>query len=170
MIDKREHAGVISVYSNGRRQYDPAWKSVVVASCLEPGASIARLALEHGVNANLVWKWIQKHNLSCKEALVPAPLSAAAFIPVHIENAADEFVLEAARTGLPDLVSNNSGVLARDAEMTCPALPSAVQLPAKLPTKLNVSLPNEVQLTLDCDDLRALTAVLGVVCDVQTGR
>ena len=45
---------------NGRRRYDPASKDRLVAACLEPGVSVSRLALEHGVNANLLRKWIKR--------------------------------------------------------------------------------------------------------------
>lgn len=49
--------GVVRVTSNGRRYYDPAGKARLVEACLEPGISVARLALEHGVNANQLRKW-----------------------------------------------------------------------------------------------------------------
>lgn len=42
---------------HGRCRYDPASKNRLVAACLEPFASVARLALEHRVNANLLCKW-----------------------------------------------------------------------------------------------------------------
>jgi hypothetical protein len=45
----------------GRRRFDQESKDRLVAACLEPGASVSKLAREHGVNANLVWKWIRKH-------------------------------------------------------------------------------------------------------------
>jgi transposase len=32
-------------------------KERVVAACAVPGASVARIALEHGLNANLVHRW-----------------------------------------------------------------------------------------------------------------
>jgi len=35
---------------DGRRRYDLASKDRLVAACLEPGVSVSRLALEHGVN------------------------------------------------------------------------------------------------------------------------
>ncbi len=38
----------------------PELKAAIVAECLAPGASVAAVALAHGVNANLVRKWIEK--------------------------------------------------------------------------------------------------------------
>ncbi|MET4213895.1 hypothetical protein ABIB95_008748 [Bradyrhizobium sp. LA2.1] len=39
------------VRRNGRRRYEAASKERLVTACLEPGVSVSRLALEHGVNA-----------------------------------------------------------------------------------------------------------------------
>jgi transposase len=35
-----------------RRSYDPAFKRALVEQSLVPGASVARIAREHGINAN----------------------------------------------------------------------------------------------------------------------
>ena len=49
---------VVGVLRNGRRRYDPASKRRLVEACLQPGVSLAGLALRHGVNANLLRKWV----------------------------------------------------------------------------------------------------------------
>ena len=43
-----------------RRSYPKALKVQIVAECGQPGISIAGVALSHGVNANLVHKWIRQ--------------------------------------------------------------------------------------------------------------
>jgi len=40
-----------------RRRHAAELKSQVLAACNEPGASVAAIALAHGLNANLVHKW-----------------------------------------------------------------------------------------------------------------
>jgi len=50
----------VRMTSNGRRHYDPAGKARLVEACLESGVSVARLALEHGVNANQLRRWVMK--------------------------------------------------------------------------------------------------------------
>ena len=47
--------------ANGRtrRRHDKKMKAAVVAECAEAGASVASVAMKHGVNANLVHKWIR---------------------------------------------------------------------------------------------------------------
>lgn len=42
-----------------RRQYSPAQKAQVLAECGEPGASVAKVAMAHGINANVVHRWRQ---------------------------------------------------------------------------------------------------------------
>src|SRR5579862_224393 len=49
---------VVGVLRNGRRRYDPASKQRLVEACLQPGVSLAGVAMQHGVNANLLRKWV----------------------------------------------------------------------------------------------------------------
>ncbi|WP_434588805.1 transposase [Pseudomonas sp. R4-83] len=41
-----------------RTSYSKPFKAQVVQECLQPGVSMASVALRHGINANLVRKWI----------------------------------------------------------------------------------------------------------------
>ena len=45
--------------TESRRRYSAAMKAQVVAACDEPGASVAKVALAHGINANVVHRWRQ---------------------------------------------------------------------------------------------------------------
>lgn len=40
-----------------RRVHDAQFKAKVLAECRQPGASVAAVALAHGLNANVVHKW-----------------------------------------------------------------------------------------------------------------
>jgi len=40
-----------------RQERSPKLKAQILAECERPGASIAKVALAHGVNANLVHGW-----------------------------------------------------------------------------------------------------------------
>jgi len=40
-----------------RRRHSRQLKAQVLAECAQPGASVAAVALSHGLNANLVHKW-----------------------------------------------------------------------------------------------------------------
>ena len=45
-----------------RRFYSPEFKLEAVGECGQPGASIAAVALKHGVNANIVHRWLHEHS------------------------------------------------------------------------------------------------------------
>jgi transposase len=73
---------VVGQRSDGRCRYDAEAKRELVEACLQPGISVARMALAHGVNANLLRKWIQ-HYRQPVELVTPSPPAAlSAFAPV----------------------------------------------------------------------------------------
>ena len=41
-----------------RRTYSGQFKAEVVAQCMAPGASVSAIALSHGINANVIRKWL----------------------------------------------------------------------------------------------------------------
>ena len=43
-----------------RRQYSLQFKTQVVHQCREAGASLAGVALSHGINANIVHRWLRE--------------------------------------------------------------------------------------------------------------
>jgi transposase len=45
---------------DGRSVYSRAGKRALIAACAQPGASVAAIAMAHGVNANLMRKWIAR--------------------------------------------------------------------------------------------------------------
>jgi len=71
---------VVGHKRDGRSCYDREAKRELVEACLRPGISIARMALEHGVNANLLRRWIDQYREI--ETPVAAAHSLPAFIPV----------------------------------------------------------------------------------------
>ena len=52
---------VLGRKSNGRSRYDAVAKRELVLRCLQPGVSLAATALAHGLNANLLRKWVVKY-------------------------------------------------------------------------------------------------------------
>jgi len=66
---------VVNVGRDGKRRFDRQTKQKLVEACLEPSASVAGLALKHGVNANLLRKWIKLHQQRLAgTSLRPAPV------------------------------------------------------------------------------------------------
>jgi transposase-like protein len=59
MSDEDQKLRVRLVGRDGRRRYDSGSKERLAAACLQPGVLISGLALAHGVNANLLRKWVK---------------------------------------------------------------------------------------------------------------
>jgi transposase len=155
MADDDQKLRVRLVGRNGRRRYEAASKERLVTACLEPGVSVSRLALEHGVNANLLRKWIKKHTPTRS----PPPSSRAAFIPVQLDGTANLTLSRRDSVATVDLPAACDGVRGselKEATAFCS------------PAKLRVS--NGLKLALECGDVDALTAIIGALGHVQTGR
>jgi len=73
---------VVGHRSNGRCCYDSEAKRELVEACLQPGVSVARMALEHGINANLLRKWINQYRENASSVLPGTPARLPAFVPV----------------------------------------------------------------------------------------
>lgn len=67
-----------------RRRYSKEMKAQVLAECGAPGASVAKVAMSHGINANVVHGW-RKLARGGGEAPVVKPRE---FVPVVLEEAA----------------------------------------------------------------------------------
>ena len=52
---------VVGRKRDGRREYDDAARDELVQLCLQPGVSIARTAMEHDLNPNLLRSWVARH-------------------------------------------------------------------------------------------------------------
>ena len=73
------------------RTYTPEFKAELVKACKQPGASIAALALQHGMNANVLHRWLKEHRQGM-HILGAAPADAKtlppAFIPLELATSA----------------------------------------------------------------------------------
>lgn len=64
----------------GRRRYTEEFKKQAIEACLQPGISIASVALANGLNANLLRRWVTERQESVAgTAILPAqhPLGVA---------------------------------------------------------------------------------------------
>jgi transposase len=66
-----------------RRFYSSELKLQIVQACAQPGASIAGVALQHGINANILHRWIREHS---QGTLVVEP---QAFVPITLSTERD---------------------------------------------------------------------------------
>ena len=63
-----------------RRRYSAAMKAQVVAECDVPGTSVAKVAMSHGINANVVHRWRQL----AREGKSPVLAKTGEFMPVPL--------------------------------------------------------------------------------------
>jgi len=63
-----------------RREHSPELKRELVERCSQPGASVSAIALEAGVNANLLFAWRRAHRAATAETptLLPVTIQATA--------------------------------------------------------------------------------------------
>lgn len=75
-----------------RRIHSDEFKATVVASCLQPGMSMAAVAMANGINANLLRRWVRAAEMrgdADQVRALPAPKQAApatvtAFVPMTL--------------------------------------------------------------------------------------
>jgi len=157
--DSEFHLVVTGTRRDGRRRYDKASKAALARACLEPGVSLAGMALRHGVNANLLRKWVVGYQLSndvTSTLLCASPMSA--FVPVLLGDCNAETSAQGKRKHL------------RSAVAEAPST-TRVSMP---PARLRAQLPNGVTLDFECaaDDSVLLSTVIDMLgrCDVSPRR
>jgi transposase len=78
-----------------RRLHSDDFKADAVAACMQPGVSMAAVAMSRGINANLLRRWVAAAEMAreaaspCAPAL-PSPkanAAAAAFVPLPLPGA-----------------------------------------------------------------------------------
>jgi len=148
----------MSAAKNGgaRRTWSLEERQRIVAEALAPGASVAAIARRHGLNANLIFKWIRRSREGWLDRR-RAPPRETAGATMSPEPAAPTFV--------PVKLLELSPAPAAAAE--------SVAKPAREPRgsarrgAMEISLPNGAKVSLDADvDAKALRRVLSALGDL----
>lgn len=88
---------------SNRRVHSPEFKAQILAECRQPGASVSAVAIAHGLNTNVVRKWLTGRGLKrMGVAAPPASGAAPALQFVHVELSRSEHVV-AAPASQPDI-------------------------------------------------------------------
>ena len=122
----------------------------IVEEAIAPGVSVAAVARRHGLNANLVFKWIRRSREGWRElakekpvVVAPAERRGPAFVPVKL--------LELDTSSAPP----PSDVAAKPARQTRRGARRGA---------MEISLPNGAKVSLDADvDAEALRRVLSAL-------
>jgi transposase len=75
-----------------RRTHSDDFKANAVASCMQPGMSMAAVAMAHGINANLLRRWVREAEMgrgtmtlqSQAASQASAKTSVSAFVPMQL--------------------------------------------------------------------------------------
>lgn len=141
---------------DGRRRYEQESKRSLARACLQPGVSLAGMALKHGVNANLLRKWVVAYQ---RAPDVPAASDApplSAFVAVKLGSS------------LPMVQDDRAPM-----RPTAAAISSATGLNIP-PSRFRAHMPNGVTFEFECasGDAALITTVIDTLgrCDVSPGR
>ena len=88
-----------------KRRHSAAFKRKILELVEQPGASVAAVALEHGVNANLVFKW-RKAKLDRKRS--PRVIHQPVLLPVSVDPQESPLMLP---TPEPERAARKEGVI-----------------------------------------------------------
>jgi transposase len=150
----------VGVSDDGQRHYyDEQAKQALIRACLQPGASLAGLALKAGVNANLLRKWVRKHQEK----------DNAAARPVHEERLT-------AFAPVVEVSGVESALSVKPEPSVAPARREPVRASQRppLPSRLVAQLPNGVSVELECaaHDAALVTAMIETLgrCHVPARR
>ena len=138
---------VLARQRDGRCRYDPQVKQELVRRCLQPGVSVAGMAMQHGVNANLLRKWItQRQSRNAIAVQIAAPQDPSAFLAVQLSAA------PIAGKAVP------------------PRVPVAPSHAVAQPMHLRVQLPNGVAVDLGATQMQDLLVVMQTLCSLPCSR
>lgn len=98
-------------FTDGRRRrrlHSDDFKADAVAACMQPGVSMAAVAMSRGINANLLRRWVRESETHAEPVSSPAPAlpapkasASAAFVPMSLpaSNASTDVRIELRRGG-----------------------------------------------------------------------
>ncbi len=75
---------IVKPAAHSRRTYSRKGKRALVELCKAPGASVAGLALAHGINANLLGHWIKRYGGESAVGREPRAEKRTALLPVKM--------------------------------------------------------------------------------------
>lgn len=156
-MQENQNESALRLIVTGTRRDGRQSKQALVKACLQPGVSLAGMALKHGINANLLHKWVVRYQLACNAAALPL---------LQIPDDADVFVPLILNRGTATPVNQH-----RDIPMRTTVQKAA---PVNPPPHLRAQLTNGVTLDFNCTDRDTvwLSAIIKTLmrCDVSPQR
>ena len=140
---------VLERIRDGRCRYDPKVKQELVSRCLRPGVSVAATAMQHGVNTNLLRKWIKQwqmgNTVELQNAVPQMPaINRSPFLAIQVQREAPGGRVKVPAT--PIAQADNSSAQSMH---------------------LRVQLPNGVAVDLGQARLQDLSALMQTLCSLS---
>lgn len=152
MTEKHSELRVVRQGRDGRRRYEESAKRALVERALRPGMSVARLAQEHGINANLLRKWITKYLMQREVAGGQEALTVEAAEIVAVNGPARELARSSSTAFVPVIAEPPRSLAEFTGEKPRPVTAIAAEL--------HVRLPNGVEFDLGQAGMGELVAVI----------
>jgi transposase len=162
MADNDSGLRVVRLSIDGRRRYDETGKRVLIEAALRPGVSVARLAQEHGINANLLRKWITKYMMEREKGISLASQQEDAD---ECDPSPEPDVTDGIAVDMPDSRKRCAPAESASAFVPVVSVPPALPPPSVSPApsmtlSLHVCLSNGVELDLSAASIDELTTVV----------
>ncbi|MGE8454246.1 MAG: IS66-like element accessory protein TnpA [Pseudomonadales bacterium] len=143
---------VTNVGANGKRSYDRQGKRRLIEACLEPGVSVASMAIRAQVNTNQLWRWVKQYK---------AERQGGIDMDSAVEGAPSAFVPVVEVRGVPPQAQRSRPASPESTSVPVPQSSSSPQL-----ARLSARLPNGVTIELECTPkdgplVKAMIAALG---------
>ena len=74
---------------SSRRNYSAQFRALVLEQCAAPGTSVAKVALSHGINANVVHRWRREARDSAASVSAREFVAVSVSAPVLAQDCAD---------------------------------------------------------------------------------
>ncbi|WP_309788397.1 transposase [Caballeronia sp. LZ031] len=145
---------VVGAKRDGRREYDPQAREELVQLCMTSGVSIARTAMEYGLNPNLLREWITRYQKT-HAAQNPADKELR-----PADRASLDVTPPALRTHAPDVPSPFVPVVQGAVTVERPVSARA----PSITVALHIRLPNGVEFDIaeaTIDELTTVVQMLG---------
>lgn len=140
MTEKHSELRVVRQGWDGRRRYEESAKRPLVERALRPGMSVARLAQEHGIDANQLRKWITKYPMQREVAGGHEARTVEADEIVAVNGSARELACSSSTAFVLVIAEPPRSVVEFDGEEPRPV--------AAISAALHVRLPNGVEFDL----------------------
>ena len=158
---------VVGRMRDGRCRYDPQVKQELVGQCMLPGVSVARMAMQHGVNANLLRAWISKRITKSQSSQAITVRRAVSETATWDVQEVPAFVPVQVQAGAVSAADASSAVTAMPTKACGAASKSAEVL---LSMRIQVQLPNGISVDLGQARMQELSGVMQMLCHLPCSR